>query len=368
MRRALAFLCIAIVPAVILSAQATDPAVDQSAMILVLPFDIPPGSTAMWIGRAAQEDLMTDLTQATLARIKAPSEPRPARDADVALKLAKEFNATVVIYGQAQVVDLNVRLTGQVLDVASGRTLGALKVTGPLSDLFQIEDALARETFAALPQTMLKPEVLDYLRESSMAAQQAPSQPGESPIEIVAVSSEPQQLRYAPVSTPFSPIVPPYSPAFDPLYGGYDSYGYLGAGSFYPGVYPNGYFGTSYPFGWIPAGGVVISNTNSGFGNHRDFHHRSDAGGNRWAGQGGRRDSSAGASGTQVVDGTNDSVPVRFSWGGAAGVTAGAGVQFAPRANGFSPSAFPRGGFAPMAGPRFNGFGNQVRGGTFTSR
>src|SRR5215469_8448306 len=102
-----------------LAAQTSDPVTKAGGTILVFPFEMAPGATGQWIGRGAQQDLMTDLTQATLARIKAPAEPFPARDAASALNQARDLHASIVVFGQAQVVDLNVRLTGQILDVAS---------------------------------------------------------------------------------------------------------------------------------------------------------------------------------------------------------------------------------------------------------
>jgi TolB-like protein len=388
MWRMLAVVAVVVLPAVALRAQTTDRAASRPQIILVLPFEMPPGSTGMWIGRAAQQDLISDLTQATLARVKGPVEPRTAGDADVALKLGKEYKASIVVFGQAQVVDLTVRLTGQILDVANDQVLGALKVTGPLGDLFDIEDALTHETLAALPQAMLRPETLAALQQSGdQPTFFLPMEP--SPFQNVGVPmiyDEPQpqkQLTYAPVSTLFNPIAVPYAPGIFPTYGGYYpySFGYGGFGGFYPGLYsgglyaggfypgfysPPGYFGTTYPFGWVPAGGVVITNTNSGFGHRRDFRHHGDGdAGNRWNVPGGGGNGVAQGSSPQMVSSGGASIPLQFNWSGPA-VGIGGGMS----GPAFGPTAIPRGGFAPMplSGPRFNNFGNQVRGGTVTGR
>ena len=340
MWRVLALLSLIGISTADLAAQANDQTTKTGGAILVFPFAIPAGATGQWIGRGAQEDLITDLTQATLAKIKAPPEPFPARDQAAALKQARDLDATIVIYGQAQVVDLNVRLTGQVVDVASERVLGAIKVTGPLNELFPLEDLLAREVFAALPQEMLKPEVLQYLRDTS-SPQPPPSDAPEDPSQLGPLV--PQVNSVAPGPIVYEPEVPPYGPSvqtvspslgWDPSLGWNDVYG-LGP----------------YAGWWGPPGTIVITSLGSS-GHHRDSHH----GHGRWDG-GGQQTAAAGSTNQVAAAGTSDPVAVRFTWGGVAGQAAGGGAPMQSSPRGFSGHGSSGGGFTTMSGAHFGNRG-----------
>jgi TolB-like protein len=373
MWRALPLLCVLVFPALRLGAQVSDPTANAAGTILVYPFEIAQDSTARWIGRGAQEDLITDLTQATRSRIKSPAEPLPAANAAAALKHARELDATIVIYGQAQVVDLNVRLTGQVLEVATGRVLGAIKVTGPLSELFALEDALAREVFAALPQDLLKPEVLQYLQDTSgpPPAGALPSDAGPTtyPPSNVLVGPAPANYEptiYEPVNPPYAPLALPTVPIDVPSLGW---------------AYPYGLSGFDLGWWWTPGTIIVVSPLPPA---HVEHHHKDghSEGGHRQGGHGrwdgGNQQPGSGSSPNQMVNGNGASnpVPVQFTWGGVAapGSVGGALVQSAPHPT-FGGAGFSRGGFTTMSGPRmgrgfhsFSGFGGGLgftgRGGT----
>src|SRR5579871_1313322 len=153
--------------------------------VLILRFDTPGDPDgADWIGRAAQEDLATDLTAQTTARIKNPFTIKPISDLDAAVKEARESHASYVVFGQAQSVDGVVRLTGRVVDVATGNPLGTLKITGPRSSLFDLEDALTKQVCALLPQELLKPSMAKLLRDDppARAIQLADEEP--APVRI----------------------------------------------------------------------------------------------------------------------------------------------------------------------------------------
>src|SRR5579859_1257111 len=95
--------------------QATESNQSETPTVLILRFDTP-GDSADWIGRAAQEDLASELTRGTTARIKAPFETKVVTDMDSAVKRAEEAHATHVVFGQAQSMDGMVRISGQVVD------------------------------------------------------------------------------------------------------------------------------------------------------------------------------------------------------------------------------------------------------------
>jgi TolB-like protein len=371
-------------------AQSTESKAPDSPTILVLRFETPgDADNADWIGRAAQEDLATDLTHNTTARIKSPFEPKAFSDYDSALRRAREVHATHVVFGQAQAMDANVRLTGQVLDVASGRPLGTLKITGPRSSLFDLEDALSRQVCAVLPREILKPEMVKALAENPPAPAIRLDDPEPEPIRVFpsyanADYSIPERYDTAPtivinVNLPsYDDIVPGFAP---PVFGGPFGYGPLAYSSligspyawYGPGYYgpfaSSGYPSFGYPFGGLPYGGFVVVNNGFSFRRGAGLRHGDGFGARGRFGRG----FGGGVAGTGVAA-SNGGVVFEFSADG------GTGFQGIP-ANGFRP-AVPAGGFSVgipqtgfqvggprfggMRGPRFGGpaFGNNIRGGS----
>ena len=129
---------------------ATRPAESQS--ILVLPFVSPPGQQFNWIGKGIQQNLIAEISPDLRGSIASPAGIQPTEDPAAALKAARDAKAAAVIFGSAQVIGKQIRLTGQVLDVPSGKSLGTLKATGALDDLFRLQDLLAGQAVRALPR------------------------------------------------------------------------------------------------------------------------------------------------------------------------------------------------------------------------
>src|SRR5579884_319813 len=169
---------------------------EDQGVILVLPFNSSGGPNAGWMGKAVQQDLLTDLAQATKAVIKAPGDAAPAADPAAALRAARDAGASLVVFGQVQTTGSEVRLTGQVLDVASGRPVGNLKATGPAENLFHLEDALAGQALTAVPRPMLNSQALQSPQQAT----------GQEPLAAAAS---------APTAAP-SGDAPPASAAADP--------------------------------------------------------------------------------------------------------------------------------------------------------
>lgn len=371
MCRALALLSAAIFPTLLLAAPPdTQPTAKEQASILILPFAAPAGAADAWIGAAVQQDLLTELTQGTRVRVAAPSGA-VAIDAKSAVQAAHDSGAAIVVFGQAQTAGSDLRLTGQVLAVATGSPLGALKVTGPSSDLFHMEDALAVQVFSALPRSLLKPEVQRAIDQQAADAQRAASAPDEAAVTH-ADAGVAQEIAPPPVVTSPQPYVQPVQPV-QPPYAYYPSYG-SDASNSYPPAYAYGgciqpSFGSFYsPFAFSPfcnsGGFVVVSNLPLP---HRDFPHHHEGGHGRsqngaMAGPGGRGASAVSApSGMPPTVGStagSNPVSLRFTWGqGDApfrGPSATGGFRPAPRVNtGFTNSGFSSAGsFRPSLGNR----------------
>lgn len=160
-------------------AKADAPAPD-TRQILVLPFSSPSGANEAWVGKAVQQDLLTDLTQGTTARVSAPARATAASDSDEALKAGRDAGASIVIYGQAQNTGKDVRLSGQVLDVSTAKVIGALKATGGSDDLFHLEDALAGQVLMALPKELLTGPTLQGVQNAAANAHGQAGQPSQT--------------------------------------------------------------------------------------------------------------------------------------------------------------------------------------------
>lgn len=152
MFRKLLALLSALLPAVCVAAPATQPAAAvPRPRVLVLPFSPPADGRYPWVGRGIQQDLATDLTRETGAQVTAPASAMPAADSEAARRAGSDAGVQYVVFGQAQLSSSDMRLTGQVLDTASGHAVGSLKATGPVSNLFPLEDSLSSQAASALP-------------------------------------------------------------------------------------------------------------------------------------------------------------------------------------------------------------------------
>jgi TolB-like protein len=162
-----AFACAAAPPSTV---DAIGPATQSGTSILILPFSSPPGNELYrWVGPAIQHVIAADVSHGSrVLDVLAPASAPAADDADAALSAARNAGASFVVFGQTQLVEREVRLTGEVMDVAASRSIGGLKATGKLDDLFHLEDAIGSQVLAALPAS---------LREDQTAQAPTTSQP-----------------------------------------------------------------------------------------------------------------------------------------------------------------------------------------------
>ena len=330
--------------------------------VLVLPFASASGGND-WMGKAVQQDLLTDLTQGTTTRVLAPSSAAAAHDSEAALLTARNSGASIVVFGQAQSAGKEVRLTGQVLDVATARPLGALKATGPSDELFHLEDALAGQVFLALPRTLLTAQTLRGVQQAAEqqatnATQPPPSQVGrEVPVSVYSPPSD-SGVSYSPQQY-YSYATPTYS--------------YEYPAQVYNYYYPDYTYG--YPsWGiWPFWGGSIFITGNFGFHHHHGDGHWD--GHNGWNG-GGNRDGGNGFHSTGQSQFARGGTSFSRSSESFAGIrSAGSGLQRST----FQPTGAPRmssgtfhggissGGF--QSAPRSGGFaaGGGFHGGGFSS-
>lgn len=219
------------------------PSVDQkpaSPKVLVLPFTSIDGADKReWIGKAFDQSVITELSRGPgLQPITLGTAPPAAGyDAAGALAAAREAGATFVIFGTYQMMGQDLRLLGQILTVQSGEAIGGIRLTGPVNELFGIEDALANSVHRQL-----------------LATQSERQQPNSDAQARQPAAMDP--LRVAPPTRGIAPppdAAPPDQsallngpPNYDYGYGGYGGYSHGGYPSFY-GYGPRIY-GGFYPF------------------------------------------------------------------------------------------------------------------------
>ena len=209
--------------------------------VLVLPFSaLNKSEYEQWLGRSVQQSLLADLT--AVAPGQAVSADAQAPDEAGALEAGRKAGAAYVVYGTFATSNHELRLTGQLVDVSTGKSIAGLKATGPAEDVFRLEDQIARQVRQRLG---LGPPI--------------PQNPGPG------AESEPTTgpLRIYP------------QPSGDEYY---QTYGTPSGGNSY---YNNYYYSNPYPtydwwpgydWGWWPWwDGFVIANGRGFHNRHRDF-------------------------------------------------------------------------------------------------
>jgi TolB-like protein len=120
--------------------------------VLVTAFaEISDGPKRDWIARAIQQALVAELARLPIVSpVNAEAETPAIDDAEAAIQAAKAAGAAYVVFGSYQLVEQELRITGQVLEAADGIVLGGIKATGNLRDLFGVEDIVAAQVKRAL--------------------------------------------------------------------------------------------------------------------------------------------------------------------------------------------------------------------------
>ncbi|HSV14541.1 MAG TPA: hypothetical protein VLI90_09785 [Tepidisphaeraceae bacterium] len=113
--------------------------------VMVYPFTSvgDPGSYA-WIGNGIQQSLLVEAGRPGFVTMAAPTT-QPAEPAADLAAVAAKAGAAVVVFGSYQILNSDIRCTGQVVDTATGQTITSLSATGQLRELFKLEDDLGRQ-------------------------------------------------------------------------------------------------------------------------------------------------------------------------------------------------------------------------------
>jgi TolB-like protein len=225
------------------------------AKVLIVPFkQMGDPSSHAWVGAAIQENMISDVTANPVTQAIGMNQPLANMDSADAAKAASGAGASIVVFGSYQIAADQLRVTGQVMDVASGRALASLQVTGAVTDLFKIEDTLGSQLGAALPQPPSNLAQVTYGPSATTNANAAPPAPvdtantaaqaypaasqGQAYPDASQTYAYPQTTyAYPPTTYVYPPVT--YYNAY-PYYYPYPSF-YFGFGSYYRGGWGRGY-------------------------------------------------------------------------------------------------------------------------------
>lgn len=129
--------------------QTTQPAEPAKTRILLLPFEQLSGDPA--IATALTRSVEMDLSRK--GNYETVLSEKPATDAAAANELGKRQEYQFVVRGTVQTTDDRVRISGEVLDVAQAKAAGTFKITGPLHEIFELQDLVAEQVRKRLPRT-----------------------------------------------------------------------------------------------------------------------------------------------------------------------------------------------------------------------
>jgi TolB-like protein len=243
---------------------------DTRPRVLVIPFDeLADAPKREWVGKAMQQSLIAELTRTGQVSVVTPPANAPAvKDPKDIAKLARDLGAALVIAGSYQIVDQDLRVTGQMLESINGEPVAAIKATGSLRDLFGIEDQIGNQVRRDI-QAILNPQPA------------SPGQkPGGDPFNVQPsgpVQQQPPTGSYtgSDLQRSLDDQWAPPEPTYD------DRYGRYRYGNYPPPYYYPPYYGYDY-FDWcgyrpgrpivirpvIPAGPVVpFSQQNNNYAN-----------------------------------------------------------------------------------------------------
>jgi TolB-like protein len=180
---------------------ATQPvAAAQVCDVYLTPFTaLSNDNTLDWMGKAVEQNLLTDLARAKLHPLAADKPLANTADAQAAAKAA---GAKYLIAGSYQVADQQVRFNAQLIDAGTGNVLGGISTTGAVRDLFTMEDALSSQALQQLGQL----PGLAVANNKPVAP--APAAPAAAPVAAAQPPVVVQIIQAPPAPAPISGIGP----------------------------------------------------------------------------------------------------------------------------------------------------------------
>jgi DNA-binding winged helix-turn-helix (wHTH) protein/tetratricopeptide (TPR) repeat protein len=149
--------------------------VRDTAAVAVLDFENVSGDASLgWLSSGIAETVTNDLRAATLRVIDrvrvVEATGRIGRDLP---KLAGALGIDLAVVGSFQRAGDRLRITGRVLDAASGETKADAKADGALEQVFELQDRIVAQLSNALGTTKAPPSQARHRETSSLEAYQA---------------------------------------------------------------------------------------------------------------------------------------------------------------------------------------------------
>jgi TolB-like protein/Flp pilus assembly protein TadD len=150
------------------------PAQPDKPSIAVLAFNNMSGDPEQeYFSDGISEDIITDLSKLSELHVIARNSTFTYKGKPVDLKqVGRDLGVRYVLEGSVRKAGNRVRVTGQLIDVASGAHIWADRFDRDLTDIFAVQDELAQEIISAL-KVKLTPEKKDRLARKNTIDQEA---------------------------------------------------------------------------------------------------------------------------------------------------------------------------------------------------
>ena len=253
-------LSIAIAAALSGSAFAAPHTIEAPSRMMVLPFR-PIGDVGSygWIGDGVEQSLIVRASQPGSTILTAPPQTVNLNVPLDPVATAKAAGASSVVSGSFQILNTDVKFNGQILDVGTGQVIGSMSATGPVRDLFKLEDDLAQQLDKVLPK---QPMTDGTVEPAPVAGMIDTYQPVYTPVSAGSYYSTPDDNYYPRYYSPYQGA-------------GYIDYGYddYGALPFYSGFYFGSAFGYGYGYGYGDRFGHYHGWEGNHFADHGNYGH-----------------------------------------------------------------------------------------------
>ena len=150
------------------------PAQSDKPSIAVLAFNNMSGDPEQeYFSDGISEDIITDLSKLSELHVIARNSTFTYKGKPVDVKqVGRDLGVHYVLEGSVRKAGNRVRVTGQLIDVASGAHIWAERFDRDLTDIFAVQDELTREIISAL-KVKLTPEKKDRLARKNTIDQEA---------------------------------------------------------------------------------------------------------------------------------------------------------------------------------------------------
>jgi len=144
------------IPALIIAVLSVQPVSTENVRLLITPFRDLTGQETQWIGLAVQATLVSDLgSRRGVSVISEEDRIAALKEMEFQLtglaqeegqaKVGRLMGANVLLHGEYAVADGQIRFTARMTSVETGEVLNAVKSTGKLEDIFNVQDRLVAD-------------------------------------------------------------------------------------------------------------------------------------------------------------------------------------------------------------------------------